>query len=96
MGNFTDYCNLIKLGQSLNIAHLIGGKPVGPVHTPPSTLHLAEVAGTGSNGAKIENSNVDGSSVFFTTTDALAPQDEEPGVTKLYVAREGGGVARGG
>ncbi len=46
-------------------------------------------AGTGSNPSKIENASVDGSSVFFTTSDTLAPQDQEPGVTKVYVAREG-------
>ena len=51
-------------------------------------------AGTGSNGAKFENASVDGSTVLFTTTDALAPQDEEPGVTKLYAAREGGGFPK--
>ena len=47
--------------------------------------------GTGSNPSKIENASVDGSSVFFTAADALVPQDEEPGVTKIYAAREGGG-----
>jgi hypothetical protein len=47
--------------------------------------------GTGSNPSKIENVSVDGSSVFFTSFDALAPQDKEPGTVKLYVAREGGG-----
>ncbi len=48
-------------------------------------------AGTGNNSSRFENANVDGSSVFFTTYDALAPQDKEPGIGKLYVAREGGG-----
>lgn len=50
--------------------------------------------GTGSNSSKFENASVDGSSVFFTSTDTLAPQDEEPGVNKLYVAREGGGFPK--
>jgi trimethylamine---corrinoid protein Co-methyltransferase len=44
MGNFADYCNLIKLGHCLNIAHLIGGYPVEPVDLPPSTRHLDAVA----------------------------------------------------
>jgi trimethylamine--corrinoid protein Co-methyltransferase len=44
MGNFADYCNLIKLGHSLNIAHLIGGYPVEPVDLPPATRHLDAVA----------------------------------------------------
>ena len=44
MGNFADYCNLLKLGHSLNIAHLIGGYPVEPVDLPPATRHLDAVA----------------------------------------------------
>src|ERR671918_701045 len=44
MGNFADYCNLIRLGHSLNIAHLIGGYPVEPVDLPPATRHLDAVA----------------------------------------------------
>jgi trimethylamine--corrinoid protein Co-methyltransferase len=43
-GNFADYCNLIRLGQSLNIAHLFGGYPVEPVDLPPATRHLDAVA----------------------------------------------------
>jgi trimethylamine--corrinoid protein Co-methyltransferase len=43
-GNFVDYCNLIKLGQCLNVAHLIGGYPVEPVDLPPATRHLDAVA----------------------------------------------------
>ena len=50
--------------------------------------------GTGSNSSKFESASVDGSSVFFTSTDTLAPQDDEPGVNKLYVAREGGGFPK--
>jgi trimethylamine--corrinoid protein Co-methyltransferase len=44
MGNFADYCNLIRLGQCLNVAHLIGGYPVEPVDLPPATRHLDAVA----------------------------------------------------
>jgi trimethylamine--corrinoid protein Co-methyltransferase len=44
MGNFADYCNLIMLGQCLNVAHLIGGYPVEPVDLPPATRHLDAVA----------------------------------------------------
>lgn len=39
-GNFTDYCNLVRLGQSLNIVHLFGGYPVEPVDLAPETRHL--------------------------------------------------------
>jgi trimethylamine--corrinoid protein Co-methyltransferase len=43
-GNFEDYCNLIRLGQSLNIAHLIAGYPVEPIDLDPRTRHLDAVA----------------------------------------------------
>ena len=43
-GNFADYCNLLKLGQSLNICHMIAGYPVEPVDLPPATRHLDAVA----------------------------------------------------
>ena len=39
-GNFEDYCNLLRLGQALNIVHLFGGYPVEPVDLPPATRHL--------------------------------------------------------
>lgn len=39
-GNFNDYCNLLRLAQSLNIIHLIGGYPVEPVDLAPQTRHL--------------------------------------------------------
>ncbi len=40
VGNFADYCDLLRLGQSLNIVHLFGGYPVEPVDLPPETRHL--------------------------------------------------------
>ena len=43
-GNFTDYCNLLKLGQSLNTTHLIAGYPVEPIDLPPTTRHLDAIA----------------------------------------------------
>jgi trimethylamine--corrinoid protein Co-methyltransferase len=43
-GNFEDYCNLLKLGQSLNICHMIAGYPVEPVDLPPATRHLDALA----------------------------------------------------
>jgi trimethylamine--corrinoid protein Co-methyltransferase len=43
-GNFADYCNLLKLGQSLNICHMLAGYPVEPVDLPPATRHLDSVA----------------------------------------------------
>jgi trimethylamine--corrinoid protein Co-methyltransferase len=39
-GNFTDYCNLLRLTQSLNVVQFIGGYPVEPADVPPSTRHL--------------------------------------------------------
>jgi trimethylamine---corrinoid protein Co-methyltransferase len=39
-GNFADYCNLLRLGQSLNICHMIAGYPVEPVDLAPATRHL--------------------------------------------------------
>jgi WD40 repeat protein len=54
-------------------------------------LHLIS-GGVGTSLAKFENASLDGSSVFFTTSEALAAQDDEPGISKLYVARAGGGL----
>ncbi len=39
-GNFADYCDLLRLGQSLNAVHLFTGYPVEPVDLPPETRHL--------------------------------------------------------
>ncbi|WP_051329491.1 trimethylamine methyltransferase family protein [Geminicoccus roseus] len=39
-GNFQDYTNFLKLGQSLNCIHIMGGYPVEPVDLPPETRHL--------------------------------------------------------
>jgi trimethylamine---corrinoid protein Co-methyltransferase len=52
IGNFADYCNLIKLGQCLNIAHLFGGYPVEPVDLPPATRHLDALAAMASYADK--------------------------------------------
>lgn len=43
VGNYEDYCNLLRLAQSLNIVHLVGGYPVEPVDLPPETRHLDAV-----------------------------------------------------
>ena len=40
MGNFKDYSDFLRLGQSLNIAHCVGGYPVEPVDIPPPIRHL--------------------------------------------------------
>jgi hypothetical protein len=48
-------------------------------------------AGTGDRASTLEDASPDGKTVVFTTFDALIPQDEEPGVPKLYAARFGGG-----
>ncbi|MCK6454467.1 MAG: trimethylamine methyltransferase family protein [Alphaproteobacteria bacterium] len=39
-GNYQDYCNLLRLAQSLNIVHLCGGYPVEPIDLPAPTRHL--------------------------------------------------------
>src|SRR5262249_37746232 len=36
-GNFADYCELLKLIQSLNIVQFTGGYPVEPADVPPAT-----------------------------------------------------------
>ena len=43
-GNFEDYQTLLKLGQSLNIAHAIVGYPVEPTDIPPDVRHLEALA----------------------------------------------------
>ncbi len=39
-GNFEDFQNFIRLGQSLNIVHQIAGYPVEPIDLHPSIRHL--------------------------------------------------------
>ena len=39
-GTFEDYCNLLRLCQSLNIVQFISGYPVEPADLPPATRHL--------------------------------------------------------
>jgi trimethylamine--corrinoid protein Co-methyltransferase len=39
-GRFEDYCNLLRLCQSLNIVQFISGYPVEPADLPPATRHL--------------------------------------------------------
>jgi len=39
-GNFRDYCDLLRLGQSFNIVHMFGGYPVEPIDLPPESRHL--------------------------------------------------------
>jgi len=39
-GNFEDYCNFIRLGQTLNIVHQIAGYPVEPTDIAPPIRHL--------------------------------------------------------
>ncbi|MDX1604855.1 MAG: trimethylamine methyltransferase family protein [Candidatus Competibacterales bacterium] len=43
-GNFADYCDLVRLMQSLNCVHLHGGYPVEPADLPPETRHLDALA----------------------------------------------------
>ncbi len=39
-GTYNDLCNLLRLAQSFNIAHVIGGYPVEAQDLPPETRHL--------------------------------------------------------
>lgn len=50
-------------------------------------------AGTGTSDSTFVSASTDGSTVFFQTRDALVPQDDEPGVQKIYAARVGGGFS---
>ena len=39
-GNFADYCDLLRLAQSLNVIQFVAGYPVEPSDLPPATRHL--------------------------------------------------------
>ena len=39
-GNFDDFCDLIRLAQTINVSALIGGYPVEPIDIPPDIRHL--------------------------------------------------------
>ncbi len=39
-GNLADYCDLLRLSQSLNIVQFIAGYPVEPADIPPAIRHL--------------------------------------------------------
>ena len=39
-GTYEDFCDLLRLTQSLNVLHFISGYPVEPVDLPPATRHL--------------------------------------------------------
>lgn len=39
-GTFDYYCDFLKLAQSLNIVHCLGGYPVEPINIPPKERHL--------------------------------------------------------
>ncbi len=39
-GNLKDYCDFIRLAQSLNIVHYIGNQPCPPVELPAESRHL--------------------------------------------------------
>ena len=43
-GNFADYCDLLRLGHSLNAVHLFGGYPVEPIDLDPAIRHLDAVS----------------------------------------------------
>ncbi|MBX6321841.1 MAG: trimethylamine methyltransferase family protein, partial [Rhodospirillaceae bacterium] len=39
-GNFADFCNFLRLIQSLDIIHMAAGYPAEPIDLPPATRHL--------------------------------------------------------
>ncbi len=39
-GNFADFCDFLRLGQSLNSLHFFGGYPVEPTDLPAASRHL--------------------------------------------------------
>ena len=39
-GSFADYCDLLRIIQSLNVIHLAAGYPVEPIDIPPPVRHL--------------------------------------------------------
>jgi trimethylamine--corrinoid protein Co-methyltransferase len=39
-GNYKDYCDLLRLAQSLNIIHVVGNQPTAPVELDAATRHL--------------------------------------------------------
>ncbi|WP_343560849.1 trimethylamine methyltransferase family protein [Kiloniella sp. b19] len=39
-GNYTDYCNFIKLAHHFNAIHLIGNQVVAPIELPANTRHM--------------------------------------------------------
>ncbi len=39
-GNFTDYCNFLRLAQSFDVVNMLTGYPVEPVDLHPATRHL--------------------------------------------------------
>ncbi|MEX1206787.1 MAG: trimethylamine methyltransferase family protein [Dongiaceae bacterium] len=43
-GGFAEYCDLLRLCQSLNIVHFVAGYPVEPIDLPPATRHLDALA----------------------------------------------------
>ncbi|MEX2008852.1 MAG: trimethylamine methyltransferase family protein, partial [Dongiaceae bacterium] len=43
-GGFAEYCDLLRLCQSLNIVHFVGGYPVEPIDLPPTSRHLDALA----------------------------------------------------
>jgi trimethylamine--corrinoid protein Co-methyltransferase len=39
-GNFVDFCNFLRVAQSLNVVHFFAGYPVEPIDLPVPTRHL--------------------------------------------------------
>jgi hypothetical protein len=54
-------------------------------------LRLITTGQKGATDSVLSGASVDGGTVFLNTREALAPQDKEPGIPKIYAARVGGG-----
>ena len=39
-GNYADFCDLVRVIQSLNVIHVCGGVPLAPIDLPAETRHL--------------------------------------------------------
>jgi trimethylamine--corrinoid protein Co-methyltransferase len=39
-GNYADFCDLVRVIQSLNVLHICGGVPLAPIDLPAETRHL--------------------------------------------------------
>jgi trimethylamine--corrinoid protein Co-methyltransferase len=85
VGNFSDFQDLIRLGQTFNIIHLFGGYPVEPVDLAPNIRHLDCLAAIVTLGDKAFHSYALGRERM---RDAIEIARIARGVTADQLARE--------